>query len=135
MSLSDRIIMHSLQSCRVVCSVESHYGQRDLLPLTTKRTRFHGVTECKDQPDTVRPCICTYEICIGWYPCGLKYCKGQDSSGKTVNYRCGIKTCKKCRSFRFYATRKLNCMWNESDEDMLFFKYGAPESRHQPDVL
>ncbi|KAH9504299.1 hypothetical protein Btru_064573 [Bulinus truncatus] len=41
-----------------------------------------------------KPCTCELRTCIGWYPCGLKYCHGTDSTGKVVSYRCGIKTCK-----------------------------------------
>ena len=68
---------------------------------------------CKDIGDSQAPCLCQYEICVGWYPCGLKYCKGHDPSGKLVNYRCGIKTCRKCRVFDFLAKQKSLCLWDE----------------------
>jgi len=59
--------------------------------------------------------MCQYDICVGWYPCGLKYCRGKDSSGKVVSYRCGIKTCRKCRHFTYYTRQKANCLWDEAD--------------------
>lgn len=77
-----------------------------------------------------KPCICRLEICVGWYPCGLKYCKGGapgkeggagganevNSSGKMAaagSYRCGIKTCRKCRLFEYYVRQKQLCLWDE----------------------
>lgn len=59
------------------------------------------------------PCSCRYDFCVGWYPCGLKYCRGKDSTNKVVNYRCGIKTCSKCRSFEFLIPRHFLCVWND----------------------
>lgn len=59
------------------------------------------------------PCSCRYDFCMGWYPCGLKYCRGKDSTNKVVNYRCGIKTCSKCRSFEFLVPRHFLCVWND----------------------
>lgn len=39
------------------------------------------------------PCICTLEMCIGWYPCGLKYCKGKPENNNGIannaSFRCG----------------------------------------------
>ncbi|XP_022098558.1 out at first protein-like [Acanthaster planci] len=66
---------------------------------------------CDKTKDTAVACVCRLPICVGWYPCGLKYCRGRDSAGKTVSYRCGIKTCRKCRVFDYYVEQKLNCMW------------------------
>ncbi|XP_046388175.1 out at first protein [Ischnura elegans] len=89
-----------------------------------------------------KPCICRLEICVGWYPCGLKYCKGgaPASGGKdggppagpnevgggggggaeggkagpsAGSYRCGIKTCRKCRLFEYYVRQKQLCLWDE----------------------
>lgn len=31
-----------------------------------------------------------------------------------VSYRCGIKTCSKCRRFEFYAHQKQLCIWDEA---------------------
>lgn len=69
-------------------------------------------SHCRDITDLSKPCCCQYEICVGWYPCGLKYCRGRDSLGHIVSYRCGIKTCRKCRIFEYYAVQKANCMWD-----------------------
>lgn len=79
----------------------------------SKRMSTLHVPRCKDVVETWRSCTCEYEICIGWYPCGLKYCKGKDSSGKTVSYRCGIKTCRKCRLFSYLVRQKQMCIWDE----------------------
>ena len=77
----------------------------------TKSLAVQRVTPCSNTTDLWRPCACHYDSCIMWYPCGLKYCKGKDSTGKTVNYRCGIKTCSKCRRFEYQARRRELCMW------------------------
>ncbi|XP_074656320.1 out at first protein-like [Tubulanus polymorphus] len=72
----------------------------------------HKQRRCKDTTDLQHHCTCRYEICIGWYPCGLKYCRGKDN-GKPTNYRCGIKTCRKCRIFDYVAKQKSSCLWDE----------------------
>jgi len=69
--------------------------------------------KCRDVKEWTSPCFCQWEICIGWYPCGLKYCRGKDSSGKVVSYRCGIKTCQKCRYFTYQTRLKELCLWDE----------------------
>ncbi|XP_038065124.1 out at first protein-like [Patiria miniata] len=74
-------------------------------------------SRCDETKDTGAACVCRLPICIGWYPCGLKYCRGRDSAGKTVSYRCGIKTCRKCRVFDYYVEQKLNCMWESVNQD------------------
>ncbi|KAH3701844.1 out at first protein-like [Dreissena polymorpha] len=70
-------------------------------------------TRCKDVSDIKKSCLCQLHICIGWYPCGLKYCRGKDSSGKVVNYRCGIKTCKRCLVFKYPVNQKMLCLWDD----------------------
>ncbi|KAH8412682.1 hypothetical protein KR009_004496 [Drosophila setifemur] len=81
-------------------------------------------TRCNEVSSLWAPCLCTLETCIGWYPCGLKYCKGKgtqgaDSSGaqqqqqQQTNYRCGIKTCRKCTQFTYYVRQKQQCLWDE----------------------
>ncbi|KAL1404593.1 hypothetical protein pipiens_000836, partial [Culex pipiens pipiens] len=62
-------------------------------------------------------------MCIGWYPCGLKYCKGKPDSGNPLlngvngagssSYRCGIKTCRKCHQYSYYVREKQQCLWDE----------------------
>ncbi|XP_017006137.2 out at first protein [Drosophila takahashii] len=81
-------------------------------------------TRCNEVSSLWAPCLCNLETCIGWYPCGLKYCKGKgvaggaDSSGaqqqaQPTNYRCGIKTCRKCTQFTYYVRQKQQCLWDE----------------------
>ncbi|KAJ8035272.1 Out at first protein [Holothuria leucospilota] len=72
-------------------------------------------SRCRDTVDFWKPCVCHIDVCIGWYPCGLKYCRGRDSAGNNVNYRCGIKTCKKCRGFDYYITQKSLCLWDNGN--------------------
>jgi len=67
-----------------------------------------------------QPCLCHYDVCVGWYPCGLKYCRGKDSVGRIVNYRCGIKTCSRCRQFEFRVDSKSLCVWDEPDFQPFF---------------
>lgn len=89
---------------------------RDMSLLTAAVKRFPptAVERCKDVVGNWwKPCTCRLEICISWYPCGLKYCKGKDTSGKTISYRCGIKTCKKCRVFDYYVHQRQHCLWDE----------------------
>jgi hypothetical protein len=54
-------------------------------------------------------CICHYELCLSWYPCALKYCDDNNQGG--VSYRCGIKTCGKCRRFQYYVGQHDDCFW------------------------
>ncbi|CAL1545524.1 unnamed protein product [Lymnaea stagnalis] len=68
--------------------------------------------KCRNSQDATKPCSCEIRTCIGWYPCGLKYCHGTDSSGKLVSYRCGIKTCKKCVAFIYAVNTRLKCLWD-----------------------
>jgi len=78
-----------------------------------KNTELEKQSRCKDTSDIKKPCLCKYHMCIGWYPCGLKYCRGKDSAGKVVNYRCGIKTCRRCLVFEHYARQKMYCLWDD----------------------
>uniref|UniRef100_A0A1B0GMV5 Out at first C-terminal domain-containing protein n=1 Tax=Phlebotomus papatasi TaxID=29031 RepID=A0A1B0GMV5_PHLPP len=54
-------------------------------------------SRCSEVSGVWAPCTCFLEMCIGWYPCGLKYCKGKAEDNAlasgTTSYRCGIKTC------------------------------------------
>ncbi|XP_053673625.1 out at first protein [Anopheles nili] len=75
-------------------------------------------SRCSDVSAIWAPCLCTLEMCIGWYPCGLKYCKGKPESALQNNggggsYRCGIKTCRKCHQFSYYVREKQQCLWDE----------------------
>ena len=76
-----------------------------------------STARCLETIDPWTPCLCHLEMCIGWYPCGLKYCKGKgDGKLGTAgggSYRCGIKTCKKCSLFSYYVRQKQLCLWDE----------------------
>ncbi|KAI4477182.1 hypothetical protein M0804_013003 [Polistes exclamans] len=77
-------------------------------------TRSPFVSKCADTSNLWVPCTCSLELCIGWYPCGLKFCKGKTEGRKVPStYRCGIKTCKKCFIFTYYSKMKQNCLWDE----------------------
>lgn len=77
------------------------------------------LSRCNEVTGIWAPCICSLELCIGWYPCGLKYCKGKGDSNSINNnqinssYRCGIKTCRKCHNFSYYVRQKQQCLWDE----------------------
>ncbi|ESO05785.1 hypothetical protein HELRODRAFT_77423 [Helobdella robusta] len=68
---------------------------------------------CSHTSTETSPCICHLTVCVEWYPCGLKYCRGRDSQSRVLNYRCGIKTCKKCSVFKHYVSSFLMCTWDE----------------------
>jgi hypothetical protein len=73
-----------------------------------------AVPVCTNMKKMRSPCRCHLELCIGWYPCGLKYCKGKGPSKNSVmTYRCGIKTCRKCHLFAYYVAQKQQCLWDE----------------------
>lgn len=78
-----------------------------------KFTELEKLPRCKDTSEGNKSCICQYHMCIGWYPCALKYCRGKDSTGKVVNYRCGIKTCRRCLLFEYFAQEKIYCLWDD----------------------
>ena len=86
-----------------------------VMQATTHRSSIRRVQPCSTTQEPWRACLCHYHSCVGWYPCGLKYCKGKDSSGKVVSYRCGIKTCSKCRMFEYHVAHKHQCIWDEQD--------------------
>lgn len=85
------------------------------LQSVTHSAPLDGATSCQAQFDLSQPCLCHYDLCVGWYPCGLKYCRGKDSANRVVSYRCGIKTCSKCRNFEFFVRRKSLCIWDEPE--------------------
>nr|XP_033775316.1 out at first protein homolog isoform X2 [Geotrypetes seraphini] len=68
---------------------------------------------CKLWSDRWKPCICTYNLTIEWYPCMLKYCKNRDLTGKVSSYKCGIRSCQKSYSFDYYVSQKQLCLWDE----------------------
>lgn len=74
-------------------------------------------SRCNNVSGLWAPCMCSFEICIGWFPCGLKFCKGKPESknnGSGIDsYRCGIKTCRKCNRFTYYVRQKQQCLWDD----------------------
>lgn len=70
---------------------------------------------CNEINTPKTPCSCLLEMCIGWYPCGLKFCKGKidNGIGNNASYRCGIKTCRKCNQFTYYVQQKQQCLWDD----------------------
>lgn len=76
-------------------------------------------SRCNDVFGPWAPCLCSMEMCVGWYPCGLKYCKGKppDATGSNnannASFRCGIKTCRKCTNFLYYVPEKQRCLWDD----------------------
>ncbi len=56
-------------------------------------------------------CVCSLPVCVDWYPCALKYCRNREGDGE---HRCGIKTCRKCTTYRFPVRTKKLCMWDSS---------------------
>ncbi|GBP53469.1 Out at first protein [Eumeta japonica] len=69
------------------------------------------IGSCVGERNLSKDCICHIEICINWYPCGLKYCKGKPQGG--LSYRCGIKTCRRCQRYHYYVRKKDLCLWDE----------------------
>lgn len=86
-----------------------------ILQSATASVPLDGGTSCQAQSDLSQPCVCHYDLCVGWYPCGLKYCRGKDSANRVVSYRCGIKTCSKCHNFEFLTRKKSLCIWDEPE--------------------
>ncbi|MCL4132797.1 UNVERIFIED_CONTAM: hypothetical protein GTU68_040004, partial [Idotea baltica] len=80
----------------------------------TRRLPSKGLKKCEGNGrDLTAPCTCNQQVCVSWYPCGLKYCTGKDNSGKSVSYRCGIRTCRKCYKFNFYVPQKQSCFMGD----------------------
>ncbi|KAF9805729.1 hypothetical protein SFRURICE_009361 [Spodoptera frugiperda] len=67
-----------------------------------------AVGACVSETDRTKECICHLEVCVNWYPCGLKYCKGKPQGG--LSYRCGIKTCHRCYRYHFYVNQRDTCL-------------------------
>ncbi|KAL3219159.1 hypothetical protein MRX96_030609 [Rhipicephalus microplus] len=59
---------------------------------------------------TSGPCGCHLQLCVAWFPCGLKWCR----DARRAAFRCGIRSCRKCREFRFPVTDRMQCLWDDS---------------------
>ncbi|XP_055296516.1 out at first protein [Sitodiplosis mosellana] len=81
-----------------------------IYPFPTTQTTL---STCNAVSGLWTPCTCLLEMCIGWYPCGLKFCKGKIDTGigNNASYRCGIKTCRKCYQYLYYVQQKQQCLW------------------------
>lgn len=71
-----------------------------------------GLQSCSSTTDPWQPCACTYRLNLEWFPCQLKYCRGQGSNP----YKCGIKSCSKGYQFDFYTHHKHLCLWDEDTQ-------------------
>ncbi|XP_057336896.1 out at first protein [Microplitis mediator] len=81
---------------------------------STSTPKINLINKCADTSNLSVACSCSLELCIGWYPCGLKFCKSKNDGKKVLSpYRCGIKTCKKYYIFSYQAKMKQNCLWDE----------------------
>lgn len=91
-----------------------NFTSMTLNPATINSTKSSTTPKCADTSNLWAPCSCSLELCIGWYPCGLKFCKNKTDNKKPPStYRCGIKTCKKYFIFSYYSKIKQNCLWDE----------------------
>uniref|UniRef100_A0A8C1L7A3 OAF homolog b (Drosophila) n=1 Tax=Cyprinus carpio TaxID=7962 RepID=A0A8C1L7A3_CYPCA len=61
---------------------------------------------CSSTADPWQPCACSYRLNLEWFPCQLKYCRGQ----RLNPYKCGIKCCSKGYRFNFYMPHKQLCI-------------------------
>lgn len=68
-----------------------------------------GLESCSSTTDPWQPCACSYRLNLEWFPCQLKYCRGQGPNP----YKCGIKSCSKSYRFDFYTPHKQLCLWDE----------------------
>ncbi|XP_048045494.1 out at first protein homolog isoform X2 [Megalobrama amblycephala] len=68
-----------------------------------------GLQSCSSTTDPWQPCTCTYRLNLEWFPCQLKYCRGQGPNP----YKCGIKSCSKGYWFDFYIPYKQLCLWDD----------------------
>lgn len=76
----------------------------------TAVTDYDKLPRCFAADDRRQPCICSLQVCIDWYPCALKYCRNREGEGE---HRCGIRTCRKCTTYRFPTKFKNLCLWDE----------------------
>ncbi|KAH7986933.1 hypothetical protein HPB52_024621 [Rhipicephalus sanguineus] len=58
----------------------------------------------------VWPMWLSLQLCVAWFPCGLKWCR----DARRAAFRCGIRSCRKCREFRFPVTDRMQCLWDDA---------------------
>ncbi|XP_040583430.1 out at first protein [Lepeophtheirus salmonis] len=71
---------------------------------------YELLPRCFSSKDPNLTCICSLRICFNWFPCALKYCSNKEGEGE---HRCGIKTCRKCMTYRYPVRSKNLCHWDE----------------------
>lgn len=115
---TELIILHIFSGIPVTTYLKSlvklsrtkHRSSKNEVSATSKK----NIEMCTGSKKMWEPCYCHLEICIGWYPCSLKYCKGKGQTKNSYStYRCGIKTCRKCHLFTYYVEEKEQCLWDE----------------------
>lgn len=79
-----------------------------LLPGAVRQTS-PVASRCDRELHPEQACSCRLEVCVAWFPCGLKWCQ---DPGRPVSFRCGIKSCRKCRSFHYPVQDKSQCLWD-----------------------
>lgn len=101
-------------NCKAVLLIVNFYppdnsttnnGVQNLTSIMRTKKRCHSVSESNTT------CVCRLHVCMSWYPCDLKFCQGE-LEGKATEFRCGIKTCGKCRDFDFLVSEKNQCFWD-----------------------
>ncbi|KAL1139545.1 hypothetical protein AAG570_006528 [Ranatra chinensis] len=94
-------------------SLSSLLGAVRSVPVLSGGNNGSSGATCHETQGVWSACQCRLELCIGWYPCGLKYCRGGKEAPAQGSYRCGIRTCRKCRHFSYYVRQKQLCLWDE----------------------
>jgi len=104
--------LHTILSSEAVTS-----SSQFVESLADKFPGYESLPRCatlSESPVTVEkdkqqlPCQCSRQVVFLWYPCALKYCRNQDGN----ETRCGIKTCRKTKTFRYPAKSKFHCRWD-----------------------
>ncbi|XP_077564060.1 BRICHOS-like domain-containing protein out at first isoform X1 [Haemaphysalis longicornis] len=87
-------------------------GQDPLLLATAVRPAPSASVRCGSvgrHSGPPAPCGCRLQLCVAWFPCGLKWCRDT----KRAAFRCGIRSCRKCREFRFPVLDRALCPWDD----------------------
>ncbi|CAN8013786.1 unnamed protein product [Ixodes persulcatus] len=85
-------------------------SSRDLVLLPGAVQPAGAVVPCGTKPQLARdaPCGCRLDVCVAWFPCGLKWCR---DAGRASSFRCGIRTCRKCHQFLYPVRTRSLCLW------------------------
>ncbi|XP_028401673.1 out at first protein-like [Dendronephthya gigantea] len=104
-------IYTSVENIKAIAQGNENVFKDLLSSVTTINSNDSAVSRCDTVADKHSKCICHYEFCLSWYPCALKYCDDNGQEGERVSYRCGIKTCGKCRQFQYHVDHHDSCFW------------------------